>query len=347
MADRPGNSTDLSSRVRDALERDDLLSGVRALLVACSGGSDSVALLELLVLEAEERGLRLVVAHFDHGQRGEESAEDAAFVRDLSGRHGLEIIVERDDGAPQGLAEQELRHRRHAFLTRAAAAASADAVALGHTLDDQAETVIFNLARGAARPGLAGMRPRRTVDGLLLLRPLLRIRRHELREFLVETGTRWRDDPSNEELGFTRNLLRHRIVKELEGAVPGAVANIGRAADLLQLEEAWIAGIVRDAWNAAVTEEQPGRMIGLDIEYLRAAPRALQTRLVREALSRLRGSLRGLSREHVDGVLDEVLSGSRKARDLPGARVRTVGGTLQFLPLRGRRLQQPGAPTER
>jgi tRNA(Ile)-lysidine synthase len=346
MIDPQGIKTDLLPRVRLAVEEEGLLRGVETLLVACSGGGDSVAMLELLVRLAEETGTKLVVAHLDHGQRGEQGRADAEYTRALAARHGLDATIAHEAASQERLSEAELRGLRHDFFARALSSTHAGAVALGHTLDDQAETVLFNLARGAARPGLAGMRPRREVDGVLLVRPLLRIRRHELREYLTDCGVEWREDPSNDDLGYTRNLLRHRTVKDLEEAVPGAVSNIGRAAALLQLEETWIAEIVREAYAATVVEEEPGRMIALDTERLGSAPRALQTRIVREAICGLRGSLRGLSREHVDAVLDEVLTGVESARDLPGVRVRRGESTLQFLPLSGRRLKHPGARTE-
>jgi len=179
------------------------------------------------------------------------------------------------------------------------------------------------------------------VEGLLLLRPLLRVRREELRDHLRSRQQRWREDSSNADLRYTRNLVRHRIVKELEEAVPGAVANIGRAAALLQLEEVWIADMVRSTYARVRIGGTPA--VVLDIRRLREHPRALQTRLLREALCEVRGDLRGLTREHVDAVLDEVLTGAEAARDLPGVRVRLRDETLEFHPLEGRRLHDSGS----
>lgn len=183
-----------------------------ALVVAVSGGSDSMALLWLL--KRFFRG-RLVVAHLEHGIRGEESLEDARFVKSLAQLWGLECVI-RHEPVPslkekgEGL-EEAARRVRYRFLEEVRTQTQADWVALGHTADDQAETVLFNLLRGSGIRGLSGIPERRGP----FVRPVIRYRREELRTLLEANGLAWREDRTNEDLRYSRNFLRKRILPEL------------------------------------------------------------------------------------------------------------------------------------
>lgn len=183
-----------------------------ALVVAVSGGSDSTALLWLL--KHFFRGC-LVVAHLEHGIRGEESMEDARFVESLAQRWGLECVIRhepvpslKEKGESLEVAARRIRYR---FLEEIRTQTGAEWVALGHTADDQAETVLFNLLRGSGIRGLSGIPERRGP----FVRPLIRYRRGELRALLEANGLSWREDRSNEDLHYSRNFLRKRILPEL------------------------------------------------------------------------------------------------------------------------------------
>lgn len=331
----------LLADVAAEIDRLDLLRGVRRLLVACSGGGDSTVLLDLLVRLSPRHGTELTVVHLDHGWR-EESVDDARFVRGLAEARGLDAVVERNvvevhGGSPEAAA----RRARLELFARTARERRADAVALGHTADDQLETVLLNLARGSGLRGLGGMRARRRVDGLLLLRPLLRTRRAALRRYARSRGLDWRLDASNLDLSLTRNRVRRRLAPELETVHPGVAENVARAAALLQEEEDWIETLVATRLEELRRDESYPGGVALDAEGLRRQPRPLQRRLVRAALEEVRGHRRGLELDHVQAVLGRVLTGRESARDLPGARVRAEGGRLRFLPLEGRRLVPP------
>ena len=195
-------------------------------LVAVSGGADSMALL----LALHELGLRLVVAHLDHGLRTE-SPQDAEFVQELAARLGLPCIVERRPvhKQPKQSPEAAARDVRHAFLREVAERESAQAIFLAHTADDQVETFLLRLIRGAGVAGLSGMRPK---DGPLC-RPLLGLWRADVEGYLRKRGQDWRKDASNRDPAFLRNRVRHELLPLLESLNPGVKQVLLREADLL------------------------------------------------------------------------------------------------------------------
>lgn len=208
------------SRLDSILRQNSLLSAGERVLVACSGGGDSVALLHLLL--GSTLGLELVVAHLDHGLRPG-AAADAEFVQRLCRELDVTAVVERipvDPAAGAGPADAA-RRVRLAFLERTAREVGATAIATAHQQDDQAETILLRLATGSGPAGPAGIPSERVVStepSLRYVRPLLAFRRHELREWLAERGLEYRDDPSNE--GRTpRALLRNEVLPRLCRAV--------------------------------------------------------------------------------------------------------------------------------
>jgi tRNA(Ile)-lysidine synthase len=214
------------------------------LAAAVSGGADSLALLHALRTLAGPRGWRLAVVTVDHGLRSG-SAADAAFVVDHAKALGLEARLEtltpadldRHRGAGQ---EGAARGARYQALWRAAAALGCGWLATGHTLDDQAETVLLQLLRGAGPDGLAGMTVRRG----RLLRPLLGVRRAETRDCCAAVGVDWREDPTNQEPGPLRNRVRQRLLPLLEELRPGAAVTLARAAALAADERDWLDPLV-------------------------------------------------------------------------------------------------------
>ncbi|HZL84739.1 MAG TPA: tRNA lysidine(34) synthetase TilS [Candidatus Krumholzibacteria bacterium] len=275
----------------------------RRLLLAVSGGADSVALLRLLV-DAPERRLALAVAHFDHRLRPESGA-DAHFVRELSARFGCEFTSGNWDEPEAG--EAAARAARHTFLQRAAQELACDAIALAHQQDDQLETVLMRFGRGCGPRGLLGMRWRRgaTVD---LVRPLLDCPRAELVGYLREIGQTWREDPANEDSTKTRNRVRHRVLPALDTA-------FGRA-----WRDSWSASIEdqRALWTWAETNARDllvtakRRRVGanaeaLDLEPLRAADEALRRAALQQWLDPL-GQI-DLRRAHVARASDLIRHG--------------------------------------
>jgi tRNA(Ile)-lysidine synthase len=284
-------------------------------VVGLSGGADSVALTDALAALRRRRGLRLVAAHLDHGLRPG-SAEDAAFCAGLcrsldvplrSGRADVRARAAREKGG----IEQAARRERFAFLRRVAAEEGAAAIAVAHTRDDQAETLLLRLLRGAGATGLAGMRPR-SGD---VVRPLLAVSRQEVLDYLRERGLAWREDPSNLDAAHRRNRVRHELLPYLEARFnPRVRAALARTAALLADEaahvraeaEALLDGIAREEDGAVVLRRAP----------LAGAPKALARAALRQALSRA-GGLGQVGADHVERLLRLACGKAPSGRRLP------------------------------
>lgn len=211
----------------------------KRLLLGCSAGGDSMALLDLAAGRALERGWALAVGHLDHAQRPE-SAEEAQFVAEQAARRGVMMFMERlnlPEAGAGALNEDALRRARHAAFRRFAEAWRADAIVLAHQADDQAETFLIRLLAGSGPTGLGGIRPVETIEGLTVARPLLAARRADLRDYLRAQNLPWRDDPSNEgganKRGWVRNALLPAM-RERIGLDP--TARITRSAALIRAE---------------------------------------------------------------------------------------------------------------
>jgi tRNA(Ile)-lysidine synthase len=208
-------------------KRHALLPPGRRVLAAVSGGPDSVCLAHWLSVQARRKGLTVALLHVNHGLRGKAAERDADFVRALGARLGLRVAVVRADVKGRaarrgGGLEDAGREERYRALTARARRGRFDAVATGHQLDDQAETVLLHLLRGSSLEGLGGIPPRRALaPGLELLRPLLPLTRAEIMSYLEIHGLEWRDDRSNSDPKFARNWVRREVLPLLESRAPG------------------------------------------------------------------------------------------------------------------------------
>ena len=246
-------------------------------LAAVSGGADSVALLSLLRELAGRGEIRLAAAHFEHGIRGDASRADAAFVSALCEKWGVPLVLGGADvpalGRARGVGlEQAARDARYAFLRKAKEDIGADVIALAHHLDDQAETVLMHLARGAGLRGAGGMSER---EGDLW-RPLLGLRKGQLTAYLEENAIPWREDETNALPDNPRNLIRLRVMPGLEAAYPGAVPALGRFALLARDEDAYMEARAR-AFLAANAELLP---FGSRLRRVEDAPAAILRRAI-------------------------------------------------------------------
>ena len=245
-------------------------------LIGVSGGRDSVALLHQLLAAGFKE---LVVCHLDHGLRAE-SADDARFVADLAKSHGLESVIGRQDVAARAKRRRQSletagREARYGLFVQAARNRDCPRLFLAHHADDQVETLLFNLFRGSAAGGLAGMRPltKRTIDGfaLQISRPLLAVWREEIDAYVAHHRLDFRDDASNADLHHTRNRLRHEIIPIIERVWGRDIRRpVWRAADILRAEDDLLASL------AAAIELRPA----LSTLELRSQPLALQRRLI-------------------------------------------------------------------
>ncbi len=306
--------------VREAIARYRMVECGDGVVIAVSGGADSMVLLHALHNLRDELGCRLVVAHLDHGLRPS-SAGDARFVSEAAAALGLALESERVDVGQlarvrRGGLEDAAREARRTFLARVAAQHSAARIALGHTADDQAETLLYRLARGTGWAGLGAMAP---VSGRLI-RPLLSVTRAEVRQFASEQGIRWREDATNSDLRFARNRIRERVLPELVALNPDAARALTRTSALARDAET-IARFAVDCVWPNVCLGETADCVRLSRVHLAAVPRAVQSEVVREALRRVRGDLHGLGHAHIHAVLSLVERSTEGARDLPRARV--------------------------
>jgi tRNA(Ile)-lysidine synthase len=317
-------------KLRKTIDRYRMIEPGDRVLVAVSGGADSMVLLRALDELRGELHCELVVAHLDHGLRPS-SADDARFVAQAAASLGLPCVQERTDvGAmakEQRLGiEEAAREARRSFLSRTADAQSAVRVALGHTADDQAETVLFRLTRGSGWKGLGGMSP---VSGRFV-RPLLYSSRSEVRRFAIEREIAWREDETNADLRFARNRLRDRVLPELAHLNPDVVGAVSRAAALAREAHEVERFAIARVWPDVCLAETAG-LLRLSRRGLTELPPAVQNVVLREALRRVRGDLRGLSRAHV-AATQRLLSGSRKrcGLDLPHVQIEASPTAVEF-----------------
>ena len=349
------DDTRLRREVAQALRRLGLLEERAPLLVAVSGGPDSLALLSTLCALREQYPLRLHVAHLNHGLRGPEAEEDARYVQEVGSHLGVPVTVEVAD-----VGAYRLRHRlsweaaarevRYSFLSRAARAVEASAVVLGHTADDQAETVLLHLLRGTGIRGLRGMLPFtqwRSRDGtqkIALARPLLEVTRRETEAVCSADGLTPRHDSSNVENRFTRNRIRRELIPLLKRYNPSIQEALVRLAHTVTRDMAYIHEAVQEAWPSIVVPEPWGLRLRRDA-FLALHP-SLQAHLLRCAWEELKGEATGPTFAHIEGMLGlagagEKVGPTKRAAD----RSLSLGGGLRFYTGRQDLLLATAAPS--
>ena len=319
--------------VRRALD-DSGLARDSVLVVAVSGGPDSMALLHALIHLRGDLGLRLHGAHLDHGLRGAASEADARFVADTFRRLDIPLALEQADVRSFGRTrrvseEQAAREVRYAFMGRVAAKQGAAAIALGHTADDQAETVLMHILRGSGLPGLRGMEPasRRVLDGqdVTLLRPLLAVSREETVGFCLAKGLEPRVDESNLSPELRRNWVRIRVLpllREFNPAVKQALVRLSRsAAEHL----AYVEDEVTSVWREVVRNN--GASLALERAAISRLAPAVQGHLLRRALIEAKGSPEEIEQSHIDAMVRLLAGPAGKSLDLPGGVRFSVGYT--------------------
>lgn len=266
------------------LHRRRLLAPGMRILVACSGGADSVALLRMLcaINGSDHWGWTLVVGHVNHGLRGAASDGDAAFVRKLAKSQKLKCEVKKI--RMKGVSEGEARIKRLAALKVMMKKHKLSAMVTAHHQDDQAETVLLRLIRGCGVRGAAGMARRTRIDGMLVVRPLLDVAGGMLREYLKEIGQDWREDVSNASTKYRRNVLRHQVLPVLRTLNPDVAAGLSRFAELSRDSAK---AIERDAKKVAVNRKRG--VITIDRQALRRKAAAVRGIVLRQAIAEIGG----------------------------------------------------------
>lgn len=317
--------------------------------VAVSGGADSVALLLVMLGLRKQLGLVISAVHFNHQLRGPEADADEKFVEQLSRQHDLEFLSARGsvtDHAQENHLSVEAagRSMRYDFFFRLLSTAALDHVATAHTLDDQAETVLLRLVRGAGTRGLAGIysartlnqgldEPRRYLSRKSIIRPFLEICRKDIETYLINAGQAWREDSSNRDSRYSRNFVRHEILPQLEHRLNPAVREVlADSASIAHAEEEYwtdkIAGLLPQMWK--IRNDGSTISAQMDLPILLSHPLAVQRRLIRAATASL-----GLQLElkHVDQILHigASVSYAGKSTVLPGGWLATRRrGVLHF-----------------
>ena len=346
----------LLERVRQTVLEQALFGAGDVLVVGVSGGADSTALALILARLAPELGARLAgLAHLNHQLR-DAADGDEAFCRDLAVQLGVAFDSRRRDVAAEARlrktsVEDAARTVRYAFLRDVAADRGATRVAVGHTRNDQAETVLLRLMRGAGPTGLAAIYPRAGQ----VIRPLLDAARSDVEAWLRDRGQRWREDESNQDRTIARNKVRHELLPWLAGAFGAGVMDVlARQAALSRDDADWFDLVAAETTARLVIEE--GTAVTVEQGALGALHPAIGRRVVLAVLRRVaavrpgRRSARGafIGFDHVDAVLALAVAGSG-GLDLPGQRVESRNGRLRFEPRQpdparhGRRRGRPSA----
>jgi tRNA(Ile)-lysidine synthase len=308
--------------VRKTIENFSMLEQGDHVLVAVSGGADSVALLRVLTILSNEYRLRLTIAHLNHGLRGAEADSEEAFVCHFSKEMGIGFISRRVDirtlQKSKGRSLEEIgRDERYMFLDEAAHSCGAGKIATGHHSDDQAETVILNLIRGSGLDGLKGIPPMRDRR---IIRPLLYVSKKDIHTFLQQEGLPYIKDSSNMDPIFLRNSIRHRLLPELASHFnPRIKIGLCKTAEIIRREDDYLKSVIRQIllkWNIVSGHTE----MGLPLDEFTDLHEALRARIIKYLLESLTESKTGIGYRHVESVLNLCLSNRQQivSLDLPG-----------------------------
>jgi tRNA(Ile)-lysidine synthase len=300
----------LEIQVRKTTAQFNMLTPGEHVLVAVSGGADSTALLFCLNKFASSFPFSLTVAHLNHRIRGAEADEDQDFVRQMCESLGIPFVSEiievkqRAAEAKQNL-EEFARSIRYEFLRRVAECVQAQKIAVGHNLNDQAETVLFRLIRGSSLEGLSSIHP---VIGGIVIRPLLDCSRDSIRQYLNQQNIPYREDSSNTDLRYARNRIRRELLPYLEKSFNPQLAPIlAREAFLARETWSFIESLAEEAYQSLHCRIDNGILLKVD-NLLKLHP-ALQKQVVRQALKACLGSLRGIGSIHIENILSLCATG--------------------------------------
>jgi tRNA(Ile)-lysidine synthase len=313
----PDRSPRLIKTLLTKVRRQNLFAAGETVVVAVSGGADSVALLDLLAHLDQER-LKLVVAHLNHCLRGADSDGDETFVSNLAQSYGVPFVSRRSNVAAfartSGLSLEDAgRRARYAFFADVAKDHGATSIALAHHQDDQAETVLIRLLRGSGGTGLSAM----ANSAGVLKRPLLQVTKAEIEQYLKVRGLTHRVDSTNTDTAILRNSIRHDLLPLLKRYNPKISRSLAATAEILAGDEELLEHLTTSAYSRIAARD--GADVVLRADLLAAEPRALRLRLYRRALLELRGDLQRIGLPHLDAVDCLVTSGRPSGRlKLPG-----------------------------
>ena len=341
------NKVELESKVLDFIQRCSLIPRKELVVVGVSGGADSVCLLHVLAEWRRRLGIRLHVAHLNHQIRGTESQADAEYVASLADSLGVPVTIESQDVAAYRIErkcsiEEAAREVRHAFFAKVAKKVGAHRIAIGHTRDDQVETILMHILRGTGITGLSGLSPcsplaynsqrmstpaaspslpvssrslRAKRSNLLVIRPLLDITREETASYCQKHQLDPRIDSSNLSPSFLRNRLRLHLLPLLRQYNPNIDQALLRLADIAKEDNAFMEQQASGLWDQVARQENDA--ICLDKKQMAALPIALQRQLLRTAVTRLAGDVRDIEATHIEAARSLLNKQPSKSISLP------------------------------
>jgi tRNA(Ile)-lysidine synthase len=309
------------SKIKKALLDHKMVESGDRVLVGVSGGPDSVVLLRALLELKQEFAIELSVAHLNHSARGDESDRDARFVKDLGDALQIRTLIKKVNVAElqpssKSSFQEAARHIRLEFFQETMTQLGANKIALGHTSDDQVETVLMNLLRGSGLKGVGGMNPVR----LPYIRPLFYCSRAEVVGFLNDRKIPYCKDSSNDKTDYLRNRIRLELIPFLQEKYnPKITENLFEASGIFRADNDYLKALEDQEFERAVSGFEEGETLNMDMEYLGKLPLALQRRLVRKGIQSIKGDLRRISSFHIQEILHLLEKGRKGKRiDLPG-----------------------------
>ncbi len=318
----------LKEKAKRTIDRYKMLSPGDGVLVGVSGGPDSMALLYLLLDIRKEYGVTLKIAHLNHGFR-QEAAQEAEFVTNIASSSGLEAVLKKIDVPAikerEGLSAQETaRDVRYAFFEETARKTGSNKVALAHTADDQAETVLMRLLRGAGPLGLSGIPPVRDMSGVpgteitgqqvTIIRPLIDCSRKEIEGYISGKNIPFVTDSSNLKMDYLRNRVRMELIPFLEGYNPNIKDTMVRTAELAGMDNQFLDMEAEKAFAICQKGTAPGFVpasaeITLAFKTLKSLHPAISARVIRKTISAVKGDLKRISFQHISNILSLIDSG--------------------------------------
>lgn len=318
--------------VSDTIANEQMCAGGDKVVVAVSGGSDSIALLEVLMRLRERLGIELVVANADHGIRKDESRRDSEFVRQLAKDRGLHFEHEKLDlqkYCSQGLSTEEAARRsRYDFLLTVASNLEANVLATGHTLDDQAETVLLRVIWGCTMAGLCGIYPAREERGVKIVRPLLHAEKSQAISFLQEISTSYCEDSTNADTDYRRNAIRSEVLPKLREMNPNILDILSRIADSIREDYLFLDSVKK----STLADKLSGQEGTAEIAELALFSSAVRREAFKRLFLKAGGDKKKLAYKHWKAVDKLMKSGGQgNSLHLPGdVTVRKTQGRLVF-----------------
>jgi tRNA(Ile)-lysidine synthase len=302
-------------KVKKSIRKYNLLEKGERVVVALSGGPDSTALLAALSAIAKEMNLTLIVAHFNHGLRGKESDADERFSRQLAATMGWVFCSAKMNRKHHGKGvspEEYFRRERYGFLSEVARDHGSRKIALGHNLNDQAETVLLHFLRGSGLEGLRGIQPKRDEK---IIRPLLDVSREEILAYLNTSAIKYRQDSSNKNIKYLRNQIRAELIPYLRKKYnPNIETSLAHMAEILRNEDEFIKDQVARSLRKAFIQKDANHVV-LKLNVINKLPPAIRWRLFKTVLEEFSTDKNGVSYRHVKS-LDEMAQNSESGKKI-------------------------------